>query len=152
MTEMMQALSHWDLSKTRRCASSRAAGHTYKKPRQKMKSTSTFWSLGIPRRYTHGSGIPKMRISVTMFSVDEKYHTGIVSRHLPAISGMTAAIGMHETPSSMACTSAQAATKTNSQRHTRSATGLLLPKMRRYCSKNDILTTLLARLYVIMDA
>ncbi len=87
-----------------------------------------------------------MRKSVAMFMDDEKYHTGKVWRHLPVILGTMAATGMQETPSRIGCMAAQSRTKKKSQWHTRSAAGLLLPKMRRYWRRKDILTTLFARL------
>ena len=111
-----------------------------------METTRSFCFVRIVRLYTQGSGTRKMRKSVMMFMVDEKYHTGKVSRHLLAMLGTMAATGMQETPSRIACVTAQSMTKKKSQWHTRSAVGLLLPTIRRYWRRKDILTILFARL------
>lgn len=111
-----------------------------------MENTSIFWRVHMAMRYTHGSGMMKMAKSVTMFREDEKVHIGIVSRHLSAMLGTIAATGIQETPKRMACTRAQMIMNARSQRHRRSALGLLVPRMRRYWRRKDILMMLLAML------
>lgn len=59
---------------------------------------------------TEGSGIENMSRSVARLMAEEKYHTGRVSRHQPAVLGMMKLTGRHEMPSSVICAAAQTPT------------------------------------------
>ena len=67
---------------------------------------------------TEGSGMQNMTTSVAMLMADERYQTGSVSRHQPAVLGTRAEMGRHEMPRRVAWTQAQMMTPMITQEQT----------------------------------
>jgi len=85
-----------------------------------------------------------MITSLTILTAEEKYQMGRVERHLSARLGTMVAMGTQATERSTTWIRAQIMTNTMSQREILVTATLL--KIRRNWRRNDILTTLLARL------